>query len=1298
MDASEVVNKLLPKSIVAKRRRRKQAREADEHDDDDDRASRGRSFSSRETDTLGSRGSSPTKAAADDDDDVSYEEGDRSYGAYESDHEPNPVRPSAYTPHPSQIGHLTLSSPVVQATHLPLESQSPIADNESNSSTSRSSTFPTKRSDSAESKESRIGRSRTGLLPPHSSSRRSASPSSKFKAIFKPNKSSTSNTSPERGSSIDHHQPSNTASQQPTSFAGPEPPLVAPVIEPPAAARVAPADRRSRVQPRVDTSFPPRTPPSGDNPAPVIVNTPPTPVESAYTSAQSSPDRKPFSNNPSQAPNANGNSPSRAMSAHRRSRSGSVNIGPSKLSNFVSAPLSPALESGEATPNSTNTGSGFFSSMISVAQNAANSLSTNIQNTNIGIGPNKSRSGTPRDSVVGEPDAKQEVPAPATQVVDPMDQKQSAVRTLGAGELSLSQLGLAEPVSSVASPLSAKFPDVADTRARSESAPVDSLASPVDYIPEESTSRPRSLYESVSGERTPPPPEYVDNKVGMTRTSSLRSAMKQPHRKRGSSVTTATTIGAAIAAANTLAHPNLSAPKLTGFAIASKKRNRDFHDFFKSVPDDDYLIEDYSCALQREILAHGRLYVSEGHLCFSSNIFGWTTTLVMSFDEIVSVEKRSTALLFKNGLMISTLHAKHVFASFTSRDATYDLIVNIWKLGHPTLKSTLNGVRLEGTGGDKTEKVDSPSAAGEDGEDGSESEDDSDDDEEEYYDEDVHEEIHKANLAEGSGVDGGGVEGDSGAVPRKASGVSPAHGASDDASAAPGSVGDFPGPATHAPTDCGDSATHYDRIVGDDIIPAPLGKVYNLIFGQASVVFMSHWLTGEQKCLELTMEEKRGLSLDAKNRNYTYIKPLNGSIGPRQTKCIVSETLENLDYEKAINLNVSTQNPDVPSGSVFSVKTKYCLSWAENNATRVQINCTIEWTGKSWLKGPIEKGANDGQTQYCKDLFAALKAEVSARPQTTQAVQSAPKGRKKGKKSKTTQLQVGVIETGAPPKRAEKKSWGLLEPFRGILEPLTDIISPLLTGNVMYGLLVGLLVTTWFRGGFAPSSSAPTYGQDMGMYRPDRIAAYEEMWRREDSELWDWLEERVGLDRLNTDKGGTRKKAVEPRTVEEKLRAARMDDSEVEEAIRVTEEKLKVLKDVMGKKAKVGSSASEKIPLEGRGINGGSSNGQATPQRAKEHQSSPSTNCNANTMANSNYTTTRHQRENQRTASKSWLSGPLSSPAKACIAWGEGREGSLRGFPVRVLCEGSLRRFPANSSQLPGTPKAHFTAAVRLVA
>src|SRR5690606_12299720 len=93
-------------------------------------------------------------------------------------------------------------------------------------------------------------------------------------------------------------------------------------------------------------------------------------------------------------------------------------------------------------------------------------------------------------------------------------------------------------------------------------------------------------------------------------------------------------------------------PKITGFAVASKKRNRDFHTLFRSVPEDDYLIEDYGCALQKDILVHGRLYVSEGHICFNSNILGWVNTLVISFDEVMAIEKKSTALLFPNAIVI----------------------------------------------------------------------------------------------------------------------------------------------------------------------------------------------------------------------------------------------------------------------------------------------------------------------------------------------------------------------------------------------------------------------------------------------------------------------------------------------------------------------------------------------------------------------------------------------------------------------------------------------------------------------
>ena len=129
--------------------------------------------------------------------------------------------------------------------------------------------------------------------------------------------------------------------------------------------------------------------------------------------------------------------------------------------------------------------------------------------------------------------------------------------------------------------------------------------------------------------------------------------------------------------------PDDMGPQITGFAVASSKRNNEFHQLFPQVPEDDYLIEDYGCALVREILIQGRLYISENHLCFKANIFGWVTNVVLPFSEIISIEKRMTAFVIPNAIQIATLQSKHNFTSFLSRDATYDLVVNIWKLSHP---------------------------------------------------------------------------------------------------------------------------------------------------------------------------------------------------------------------------------------------------------------------------------------------------------------------------------------------------------------------------------------------------------------------------------------------------------------------------------------------------------------------------------------------------------------------------------------------------------------------------------------
>lgn len=740
----------------------------------------------------------------------------------------------------------------------------------------------------------------------------------------------------------------------------------------------------------------PKTPPSTTIDAPQTTVTPPTPtdVRAEFRNGIAAKSWAPFPAgiNSNTIVSGSGN-----MISHRRVRSDSATQPPSRLSNAISAPLTPTVEEsrtpGTRTPLSQNPSgstSGFFSSVFSLAQNATNTLTNTLANN-----PPRAKTSIP---TIGEDTGREaEGPTEAARenVAAPVPKNKLAIDTLGTGELTLNQLGIATEIPMSAGLATEKIPAVADglsekpkgvasrrdeaaTRAddgfaarAASAADSEKYSNEKHAAPgaEDPSLRAGSTYEpSITGEKTPPNGSLFEGDQAIRRSGSVRSRVGAVTRRhRNSSSATGNTVGTIGtlngASQTTLGTANASTSKLTGgFAVATKKRNRDFHHLFKSIPEDDYLIDDYSCALQREIILAGRVYVSERHICFSSNILGWVTTLIISFDEIVSVEKENTAMVFPNAIAIQTLHARETFRSLLSREATYELLVGIWRLSHPGLKSSLNGVHLDAGGtGDKTEKVeptgsDDPSDISEEEE------------EEEVYDEDEIEEEGLGSFMEGEDLSAQENE-DNDLIPKStvrkvsamgvaagsaAGGVptaSEAKGAEKAAAAAAASV-DFPGPATHAPTECTDADTHYDKVVKDEIIPAPLGKVYSMMFGPASGGFMTRWFIDDQKMMDLQMEDdKRGLSEQVRSRSYSYIKPLYSSIGPKQTKCLITETLDSIDLERAVSVTVVTQTPDVPSGGAFSTKTKFCLSWAPGNSTRLVVNCTIEWTGKSWLKG-----------------------------------------------------------------------------------------------------------------------------------------------------------------------------------------------------------------------------------------------------------------------------------------------------------------------------------------------------------
>lgn len=748
-------------------------------------------------------------------------------------------------------------------------------------------------------------------------------------------------------------------------------------------------DNSSRERLSITTS--PRTPPNSAANAPLTTITPPTPTDPRQDSLRNQFPKTQSSVSTSTNPNIV-TSPSGNMISHRRARSESASHAPSKLSNAMSVPLTPTIEEtktpGSRTPLSQGSpggAGGFFSSVFSMAQNAAQNATNSFITNNAQTKPKSATLVVEQDSG-GEHETSAMVNSSGDERPS-VEKRQLAIDTLGTGDLSLSHLGIAADSPSF-NPSTETFPTVADglserakgtaslrrdeaaaraqdiSAARAISAAYsdksnDKGSTPVAQDISAGILHKPTYESSIVGDRTPPNGSVFEGEQNTRRSGSVRSrvgAVTRRHRNSSSATrnTIATLNGASQATlANTLT--SSSTPKLTGFAVASKKRNRDFHQLFRSIPEDDYLIEDYSCALQREIILAGRVYVSEGHICFSSNILGWVTTVIISFEEIVSVEKESTAVVFPNAIAIQTLHARHTFRSLLSREATYELLIGIWKLSHPSLKSSLNGVRLDAGGtGDKTEKID-PSG----------SEDPSDiSEEEEVYDEDEEEDEGLGSFTEaGNGSDDGSEGNDT--LPRKAAAMGVAIGsaaggvpvagegkAGERAATAAAASADFPGPATHPPTECNDADTHYDKVVKDEIIPAPLGKVYSMVFGAASGGFMTRWFVDDQKFLDLQMDDdKKGLSEENRTRSYSYIKPLYAAIGPKQTKCITTENLDFIDLEKAVSVTVATQTPDVPSGNIFCTKTKYCLTWAPGNSTRLFVNCTIEWSGKSWLKG-----------------------------------------------------------------------------------------------------------------------------------------------------------------------------------------------------------------------------------------------------------------------------------------------------------------------------------------------------------
>ncbi|KAJ3611238.1 hypothetical protein NHX12_021254 [Muraenolepis orangiensis] len=109
-----------------------------------------------------------------------------------------------------------------------------------------------------------------------------------------------------------------------------------------------------------------------------------------------------------------------------------------------------------------------------------------------------------------------------------------------------------------------------------------------------------------------------------------------------------------------------------------KQRSEETRKLFKELPESERLIVDYNCALQRDILLQGRLYLTEHSLCFHSNVFRGTKIL-LALKDFTSMTRVNTARFIPNAIQVCTATEKLFFTSFSAREKSYQSIFRMWQ-------------------------------------------------------------------------------------------------------------------------------------------------------------------------------------------------------------------------------------------------------------------------------------------------------------------------------------------------------------------------------------------------------------------------------------------------------------------------------------------------------------------------------------------------------------------------------------------------------------------------------------------
>ncbi|SJM88464.1 uncharacterized protein ZBIST_4653 [Zygosaccharomyces bailii] len=430
----------------------------------------------------------------------------------------------------------------------------------------------------------------------------------------------------------------------------------------------------------------------------------------------------------------------------------------------------------------------------------------------------------------------------------------------------------------------------------------------------------------------------------------------------------------------------------TPFHFAVPERNAEFHALFKTIPHDDRLLDDFGCALSREFLYQGRLYISEKHLCFYSSLLGWIAKVIIPFKDITFMEKTSTAGLFQNAISLETETGKTQFNGFISRDIVFTLLKEVWARTLLAEGDKDNDTDTKGRSASSSISQDRPfsidrsvssnsitdlrRSSGPPSRASFISENDS-------IIEDAIRSVDDVtptfSVDEGLGLKVGN-EAEEGDEEDESDTASDTKNKSDGQTKKlcyklkPDAHYKYDGPLRGSETQYKYSPENNKEFVLTEVeLRAPPGIIFQLLFGGNPSFWLEFFMSQDSSKFSDFGEFDKVDEKGQKYREFEYAKGLHFPVGPKSTKCVVREDILHCDYADFIHVLNTTRTPDVPSGGSFSTKTRYMLRWASSTTCMLKVSYYMDWTAGSWIKSMVESGARSGQISATKDLVKLIE-------------------------------------------------------------------------------------------------------------------------------------------------------------------------------------------------------------------------------------------------------------------------------------------------------------------------------------